>query len=358
MDVTPFQNVSGTINGLDVFDNEVKIGDGSIDVPSFSFGKYLSIDKPSLTFSGVDYKTDSGFAGTIGLKADSATLFGAGNPFSAKAGTLGGSYDVAGGKFDLTAGSIDLAFGQVLDASGTGVHLAVDTSRSPVGVTFDADTVALSSPDFPDAKGTLASLHVDDTGFSLGEGIVTAPAVHFGEALELDGLEIDAKDLKYSTSPAPSLSGTVGIGASTIALFPGQKNFTTSVSGFHASYDIASTALSLSATGSEIKVSDLLDITTGPISFVDQQGNIEIHVDSASATVPRLAGLTGSVQNLDITNEGFHVDSVSIGATGTVTLGVFSFTGLTVLGDGPRLQHDGRREASTGTSVSMPPRPI
>ena len=104
VNVTPFQGVKATLKGLEIDDNGFKIGDGDVSVPSFEFGSYLKVEDPSLTFSGVDYSSTDGLVGAIGLKAGSASLFGDGNPFSAKAETLGGSYDVGAQKFNLTAG--------------------------------------------------------------------------------------------------------------------------------------------------------------------------------------------------------------------------------------------------------------
>lgn len=334
VDVTPFQGVNGTIKSLDIEDNGFQIGNGDVSVPSFQFGSFLNIEDPSLHFSGVDYSTTNGFAGTIGLTAGTATLFGTGNPFSATAETLGGSYDVGQQAFNLTAGALDLKFGDILEAQGTGLSFSVDASTSPVSVAFHADTVDLSSPDFPSspgapgASGTLKSLDINDSGFALGEGIVTAPMIKLGNAVEVDGLSIDAAGLSFSPSASPALTGTIGISASGVKLFPDSSKFTSNVSGFSASYDIQTQAVSLSLGHVDLAISDVLEVSADGVSFADNAGNVGISIDTASATIPRLAGLTGSVTGLVINNDGFTAQSAKLLASDPVNLGIFNFTGL------------------------------
>lgn len=328
VDVTPFQGVNGTIKSLDIEDDGFQIGDGDVSVPSFQFGRFLNVEDPSLHFSGVDYSTTDGFTGTIGLTAGSATLFGTDNPFSATAETLGGSYDVGNQAFNLTAGALDLKFGDVFEAQGTGLSFSVDASTSPVSVAFHADTVALSSPDFPEASGSLSSLDINDSGFSLGEGFVTGPKVKLGDAVEIDGLKVDVSGLSYSPSASPALTGTIGISATGVNLFPNSTTFTSNVTGFSASYDIQTQAVALSLGHVDLAISDVLDVSADGVSFTDDAGNVEIKVGTASATIPRLAGLTGTVTGLDITNDGFTADSAKLLAADPVKLGIFDFTGL------------------------------
>ena len=210
---------------------------------------------------------------------------------------------------------------------GSDLSFGVVGSQSPPSVTFDAGEVDLSSPDFPDAKGTLKNLHIDDSGFSLDEGVVTGPAIKLGKALEIDGLTIDAQGLSYSSSDG-ALMGKVGIAATGVKLFPDSSTFRSNVTGFSASYDIQTQAVSLALGHADLTVGDVLEVAADKVSFTDDAGNVEIKVGTASATIPRLAGLKGTVTNLDITNDGFTVDSARLDVTGDVKLGIFDFTGL------------------------------
>ena len=267
-------------------------------------------------------------SGTVKISASSADLFPDSFTFKASVENFRGSYDINTQALGLSADSLTLDFGKVFEVKGSDLSLGIVASQSPPSVTFDAGQIDLSSPDFPGAQGTLKKLHVDDSGFSLDEGFVTAPTIKLGSAVEIDGLTVDAKNLSYSPSASPALTGAVGISVSDVKLFPDSSVFASHVTDFSATYDIQTQAVSLSLGHADLALSDLLDITLDGATFTDDAGNVEIKIDSASATIPRLAGLTGTVMGLDITNDSFTVDSAKLQTTGDVSLGIFDFTGL------------------------------
>jgi hypothetical protein len=325
-----FPGATGSLTALHVDNHGFSVTDAKLTDASITLGKVLTVINFVIDAQALAYiSSPAALSGTVSISADSASAFPTAKSFTGSVQGFTGSYNLNSQALTLSASELDLSFGQILKVAGTGLSLSVDPSQTPPAVSFDAATVALSSPDFPSLSGSLSALHVDNNGFSLGEAKLMG-SVTLGHVLQITNFSIDAKGLSFSaTQPSAPLLGSISIGADSAALFPDQKSFSATVQGFRGSYDVSTQALALSATQAEIKVSDILDVTVTGLGFNDQQGVISAHADTATATVPRLAGLTGSVTNLNITNDGFTVDSASLGATGTVSLGkVFSFTGL------------------------------
>src|SRR5262249_52696643 len=114
----PLNNATVTASNLDIFDNGFTLGGATLTAPSITLGKILSLDNPSLTFTGVGYNAGA-FTGTIGVTANSVSLFPGQSDFSATADTLTGSYTVASQTATLSAEHFDLSVGKVLDAKAT-----------------------------------------------------------------------------------------------------------------------------------------------------------------------------------------------------------------------------------------------
>ena len=70
--ILPLDNATATVNNLDIFDNHLTLGDGTVSAGPITLGNILSIDQPSLTLASVGYNAGL-FTGTIGLKASSAS---------------------------------------------------------------------------------------------------------------------------------------------------------------------------------------------------------------------------------------------------------------------------------------------
>ena len=129
--------------------------------------------------------------------------------------------------------------------------------------------------------------------------------------------------LSYTTS-TQALTGTIGITAGSVSLFPGKTAFTATVKGFAGSYDINAQALSLSATEADFQVSSVLMVTASTLGFSLQPTtggeNVSITVGAATATFPKF-GVSGAITALAITQDGFSLGSATLKVTKTVSFG-------------------------------------
>ncbi|MFI5457325.1 MAG: LamG-like jellyroll fold domain-containing protein [Isosphaerales bacterium] len=391
----PFNDTTATVDNLDIFDNRFSLDD-SQSTPTATFdAKSLMLSSPdfpnavgaitdfsatnagfkiasaTLTNSGdvklggildfqnlslgvqnFDYTTDPNggapsVTGTIGVTADSFTMFPGQTSFTTTVGGLNAGYDINSQVFALSATSFDLKAGKFFEANTTPaptttptLSFTLDDSQSPPAVTFDAQNLTLTSTDFPNATGTLSNLHADNTGFSVGSVMLTDNGtLSLGGILSITGLSLGVKNFSYTTGSsgsAPTIGGTITFGATSVSLFSGQSEFTTTISdpsgtsssGLSGSYDINTQALNFQLDQVDISVSDIFKITADAVAVDVAPGSFALSVGSATASVPRIAGLSGTVQKLTITNDGFNVGSAMLGATGTINVGkVISITG-------------------------------
>jgi hypothetical protein len=189
-------------------------------------------------------------------------------------------------------------------------------------VSVAATSIVLTSSLFPGATGTITNLAADSTGFSIGSATLTAPKVSISE-LEVDNINISVTGLSYATS-TQALTGTIGITAGSVSLFPGKTAFTATVKGFAGSYDINAQALSLSATEADFQVSTVLMVTASNLGFSLQPTtggeNVSITVGAATATFPKFS-VSGAITALAITQDGFSLGSATLKATKTISFG-------------------------------------
>jgi hypothetical protein len=330
----PFDNATVTVGDLDIFDNGFTLGDATIPAPSMTLGQVLTIDQPALKLSGVGY-TAGAFTGTIGLSANTASLFPGQSAFSATVDNPGGSYSVANQTLTLSAGDLDLSIGHVLQATGSKLSFSLNDSQSPPAATFDAQQITLTSPDFPNATGTIADFSGTNTGFTIGSATLTdSSAVTFGKILEFSSPSLSLTNFGYTPGAAPAVTGTFTVGG-TIELFPGQSSFSSTVDGFSASYDIASETFNLQASAIELNLGQVLTAKTGPVNFTvdDSSGSpaVSFDVQNVALSSSDFPDATGTLGDLSANSAGFTIDSASLGYAGAISLGgVLSVTGLSL----------------------------
>jgi hypothetical protein len=325
--IIPFENTQVSLSNLDIFENGFTLADASVSARSFTLGSFLTVDDPSVSFSNVAYTDGAALAGTLSIGVGTATLFPNKSAFTATVHKFTGSYDLNSGELTLGADDAKLAIGQILAADASGLTFDYNPSASP-SLTVASATIDVQSPDFPGIDATATNFTASSAGFSLASVKLTAPSsVTLGGFLKADGLYVEADNLDYQTSPPagqPALSGTITVGASSVSLFSNSSVFTTSVTGFTGSYELTSGALSLSASEVDINVGSVLEVKAETIGFSltpDGTGvDVSISVGSATAKLPKL-NLSGDVEGLSITNDGFMVGSAGLAYMGTVQYG-------------------------------------
>jgi hypothetical protein len=185
------------LSNLAVYEDGFSLQDGTVTAGAFTLGDILSVDQPSLTFSGVSYMTGSSLAGTIALGAGTATLFPGKSGFTATVDGFQGSYTLNTNAFSLSASDVNVAIGQVLAADATGLSIAYNPSAI-TPLTVSANTISLTSPDFTGLSATATQFQASNAGFSLGSATLSAPnSIELSGFLELDGLQVSATGLNY-----------------------------------------------------------------------------------------------------------------------------------------------------------------
>ncbi len=340
-----FPNATGTLTDLSASNTGFTIGSATLAYTGDAMlGNILDLTNPSLNVNSFAYTVGSGGAitvgGTISVGADSVTMFPGQTSFTTTVGGFNASYDIDSKVFAVSATSFDLKAGNIFEATSTPtptntpvLSFTLDDSQSPPAVTFDAQNLTLKSADFPNATGTLTDLSASNAGFTIGSASLSySGPISLGGVLSITGLRLGVENFSYTTATdgaSPAVGGTIDFGAQSVSLFAGQSAFTATISdptgqspsGLSGSYDINTQVSTLQLDEVDIKVSDLLDVTADNVALNVAQGSFSMTVGSATASVPKLAGFQGSVQNLGITSDGFTVGSASLGFKGTITLG-------------------------------------
>lgn len=333
---TPFNDATATLTNLDIYDNGFSLGDGSVSAHGFTLGSVLAVTDPMLQFTGVSYTTGSAPEGTIGLTVASAALFPDNASFTAEVDGFAGTYDLASSHLTLSASEAKVHVGEIIDADATELSLAYNPSASPP-LSVSAGSVKLTSELFPHISATASDLTADATGLSIGDARLQAEpsdyTVDLGGIVEATGLYVELSGFKYATNPPagdPNYEGTVKVGATSIALFPGDsKPFTASVTGFSGAYDLNLHALSLNATGLDIRIGDAANptakLTATDLGFTlapqaDGSEAVGVTVKHAHASFPTI-GVDGDVDSLKIDNTGFSVDSATLSTDKTISVG-------------------------------------
>ena len=352
-----FPNATGTLTDLHADTMGFTIGSASLSyMGDATLGKILDLTNPSINVSDFVYMAGSGGAitvgGTVGVTADSVTMFPGQSKFTTTVGGLNASYDIDTQVFALSATSFDLKAGKIFEATSTPtstntpvLSFTLDDSQSPPSVTFDAQNLTLKSADFPNATGTLTDLHADDTGFTIGSATLSYMGdATLGKILDLTNPSINVNDFAYTVGSggAITVGGTIGVSADSVTMFPGQSKFTTTVGGLNASYDIDTQVFALSATSFDLKAGNIFEATSTPtatntpvlsFTFDDSQSPPAVTFDAQNLTLKSadFPDATGTLTDLHADNTGFTIGSATLSYTGELSLSsVFSITGLSL----------------------------
>jgi hypothetical protein len=154
-----------------------------------------------------------------------------------------------------------------LQASGSQLTFSLDDSQSPPAATFDAQEITLTSPDFPNATGTIADFRGTNAGFTIGSATLTdSSAVTFSNLLEFSSPSLSLTNFSHTPGASPAVTGTIQVGG-TVNRFSGQSSFSSTVDDFSASYDIGSQTFTLQSSAIDLNLGKVLTATTGPVNF-------------------------------------------------------------------------------------------
>jgi len=294
---------------------------GSIEVVEAQLGGFIDLFTLVLDFSGVVYSGGSYDSGIVDIKTRTGELFPGSSAYVSISDGNGddisivGTYNPGSGQFSLTLEKFDLNIPSVLTASTENVTIEYNPSGA-----LDQRLVTIGNFEMVLLVLDNTSVHVDNLiirqdGFSVENASFNVTSVTWLDTLELSNFELTFTDFNFSTI-GPALSGTIGVSASTIKLFPSQDFFTTEITTFYGSYNLETTALSFSVESLKIAFSDVLLLDLGDTSFSMDAfaGTFSVSVASGMLSSPRFTDLPSiSVTNLLINQAGFSFDSVTLG---------------------------------------------
>ena len=145
-----FPDDTGTLTDLHADNTGFTIGTATLAYTGDAkLGTILDLTNPSINVTNFVYTVGSGGAitvgGTIGVSADTVTMFPGQTSFTTTVGGLNASYDISSEVFALSATSFDLKAGNIFEATSTptstntpALSFTLDDSQSPPAVTFDA----------------------------------------------------------------------------------------------------------------------------------------------------------------------------------------------------------------------------
>ena len=198
--------------------------DSTIDI-----GGVIEATGLSVGVTGFDYRTNPGpgqpaFVGTVGVHADSVSLFpGGSQPFSADVTGFNGSYDLNAKSLSLGAGEVDIRVGSSNDpiatvtATGLGFTLTPQTDGSESVAVTIGDAMA----SFPKlgVSGDAEKVTIDNTGFHVGSATLSATsAIAFGDVFSVDKPSVTVTNFGYTFGQAPTFDGTVEVKADEVDL--------------------------------------------------------------------------------------------------------------------------------------------
>ncbi len=327
-----FQGVSLDATNLAVSSAGVSLDAASVtDANSIQLGSLATVTGLTFGLQKFSYTTATGkVAGTVTLGASQVDLFPGHSGFTASVTNFNGSYTLNSNALTLSADKVDVAFGQILQAEAQTVAFGWDGTSA----TLDLGALSLTSPEFPNVTGQLTSLHADSTGFTVASAsLADKGSIKLGGLLQIDGPTITATNLVYHTT-GNQITGTIGLTVQGVEVLPGSTAFSSTVTNFAATYDIATQATTLSAdsivvtvgsgsTGTDTSNASLI-VEADTVAFsltpnaAGTDDSVAITIGAASAQLPKL-GLTGGITDLAITNDGFHIGSATLSKTGDVS---------------------------------------
>jgi len=361
--ITPLANTSVSVTNLAVRDNGFSF-DNAMATPAgdFKLGGILSVSSPSVSFSDVSYTSGQGWTpgATISASVASASLFagqaGFTNPGGSASNANGlsltgfkGSYNLTSNALSLSATGAELKIGSLVDATASALTIAYDpNAASPVTVT--AGSLSATSSLLPGVTGEVDNLMASSAGLSTSGGsLKDTNSISLGGVLEFDSLydsnglllqpaallTLPALNYVASATNPVNLSGTVGISFGKVKILPGLSSaFSTTVDTFQASYNLGTQALSVGASdvlmtvgsgrdGSSNTSNAALTVDVKNPTFTltpngDGTDAVNFNVTDATVSLPKL-GLSGDVTDLTVTNDGFHVGSLTLAKAGPVS---------------------------------------
>ncbi len=311
---------------------------------------FLTIPSVTISFEGLQ-DGSQGWSGTVEISALSATL--AAGSFSmsivgdsTQTNGLGGSYTLGGsdgtsGSYTLTAGDVTADVPDVFTASASDVNLGYDPAGSSSQQIASFGTLSATLIPFDNATVSLADLAIDENGFSLKSGSISADSFDISNILQVTSPTFTFSNFGDVDGATPT--GTIGLSATTVSAFPGSKAFNANVTGFSGTYTFGTNAVGLQATDVNVAIGSVFDADVSgtqqdPLSFdytpptSTTASSFAFTAGSVTLTSGLFPNIEGTASDLDISSTGLSIGDVELeeaDPTKVVSIGgVIEATGL------------------------------
>ncbi|MBI1324889.1 hypothetical protein GC170_17120, partial [bacterium] len=177
-----------------------------------------------------------------------------------------------------------------------------------------------------------ADLEISADEFVINSASATAnQTFSIGTLFEIVNPTVGVENFVISSSGAST--GTISLGAASATLFPG-KAFSATVDDFDFTIDTQTTAFDITLGSFELKVGEAVTVTATSddpeipaATFSYDPATIDVPrteigtVSTLTITIPKLAGFTGTVNDLVIRNDGFAFADATVAVFGTYSIG-------------------------------------
>jgi hypothetical protein len=227
------------------------------------------------------------------------------------------------GKLHLSANSFTVTATNALIITGGLVTLDIDPSNTdPNFVIASLHTLVIQPAAFSAAaNNTLDLLQIRRNGFDLVDHLAL-PDGQLSNIASITGVVADL-DLHDTNG---TLTGSIGLAAATGSLFASGLA-SVHATGLSGSIDISTGDVTLGVQTANALLDNLLDVdVSGATLHFGSDITTVFHVDSATATIPGIAGLSFEVDNLNVNTDGsFGFSTVTVKDNGgllqTIALG-------------------------------------
>ncbi len=300
-------------------------------------GKFLTAQSATVSFANIAHNTTTNlWSGTISV-AVQAPKIAIDSSVNGSITTLTTTYTLANqatdhGSYSLTAQGVTLADANVFSATIPSVTLAYNPA-APLGQTLAtiAGASATITP-LDGATATLTNLTIRDNGFSLGDGSLSVGSFKLGGILSATAPAVAASGVSYTAATSTTnaiATGTITATAGSVSLFAGQAGFASpggsattgnglTLAGFSGTYQLGTNALTIAATGAELKLGKLIDATATNFTLgytpasTSAADAVTLGVGSLTATSPLFNGVTGTLSGLSAGSTGVTLASGSL----------------------------------------------
>ena len=284
---------AATLSGVRLFGNAAEIDGATFTViggigANSSIAQFTNL-QTSLTNLRVTFDSSGGVRsnfqvqrGTVGVTADSATLFRGVSAAvtidvrsSAGAAGLAGSFDLNNGGLRLRADQLRLGIGSALEINASGIDFSFASATPAANAVLGSiQQVSIKALELNDSSGNPVQFTMNPgagnpaltfrtNGFTLADAALGPNTYSIDGVLQLTDLRLGLSNISLVTGTTPILSGTVQITAGSSALFPGQNTVTSTVTGLSGSYDFgrSTNGLTLRASQVSLAIGEALQVT-------------------------------------------------------------------------------------------------